>query len=357
MFSILRVVALALAALLPMKVAAQSPAAPADECVLPPPMQGHMPWFNGFTPSDDLLTAWCRIQTLSGGKLRFNVQFPTTGVHRSWDTSFEGGKLPPGRIVDLVQSLLPTKDGQAADDKGMEFHRVLLNVIQAGAKATPDGTVLGFPSSHPTSREAILWEPLILRVKPVVLAGQEFVLRVVLKPNLGMLALGLQGRATDVRLLGWKDRMETGNRFTGSCSSNFPYCRNLPDVVSFHAPWVVAGLTLEAYGENLTQSAIQILQHLGITHSAYMTGRNPLAGFNQATGSGTLTLNDASTLVRLVARGGAGGTKSIVITFEENKTPRTVRAYLERMLDEYRNGTAERKKAPEAPDSLDRMRP
>jgi len=326
-------------------------------CIAPDARRAdRMSWFNGFDPSDDLLSAWCRIQTLPGQKLRFNVLFRSTQVHRSWDTSFEGGTLPASRIVEIIQSLLPTKDGPVAGEDGMEFHRVLLNVVQLGAERTPGGRILGFPSIHPASRELFLSEPIQLRVKPVVLAGHPFALTVNLTPNLGALALGLQGQATDVVLQGWKGRMDAGNRFTGKCSAAIPYCEKLGEVVSFHAPWLVSGVTLEAEGENLTAVAASIMTQLGSSQSAFMKGSNPLAGFNAKSGKGSLTLTDGASTMRMEAQGGPGGTNRIVINWSVAEREGALYKRLDEIYTAFRNAS---KPKPDpkvmAPDSLGRL--
>jgi len=335
--------------------AAPAPAAPT--CLAPDMRRAdRISWFNGFSSSDDLLTAWCRIQTLPGQKLRFNVLFRTTGMHRGWDTSFQGGALPASRIVEIVQSLIPAADGPAADENGMEFHKVLRNVVQLGAAKTPGGRALGLPASHPGSRELFLSEPIALRVRPVVLSGQEFTLTVNLMPDLGMLALGLQGQATDVILKGWKARMDVGNRFTGTCSGAIPYCEKLGDVVPFHAPWMVRSVALEASGENLTASAMAIMNQIGASQAAFLKGKQPLAGFDAKTGAGELSFSDGHSAVKVTAVGGTGGTKAIQVLWAAESGPGTLPHNLAAMFDAYRNAAAvKRETGPAAPDSLGRL--
>jgi len=335
--------------------AAASPSA-TEKCQAPDMNRpGRLNWFAGFSAADDLLTAWCRIQSLGGSRVRFNVLFPNTKVHRSWDTSFNGQPLPAARIVELIQTLLPTGDGPAADENGMEFHRVLLNVVQAGAAEAPDGTILGFPPSHPASRELILHEPVVLRLKPVVLAGQEFTLNVVLRPNLGMFSLAMQGKATDVRLLGWKKRMEIGSLFGSGCSSQIPFCREIPEVATFHAPWVVTGVRLDASGENLTQSAIRIINHLGISQSAFIKG-DLFGNFDRSTGQGSLTMSDGISVMRFVAKGGAAGTRSIMIAWEETKHRSSYANLFRSIFEEFRAGSKTKSGPdPTIPDNLGRL--
>lgn len=322
---------LCLAATAPVASASGSTACPTPQAM----PQGRMPWFGGFGPADDLLTAWCRLQTIPGS-VKFNVLFPLTKVHKSWETTFQGTTLPPNRIVEIIQSLLPT-DKSAPEDPNMPFYRVLENVLQAGAEKAKDGMDIGFAKSHPASQELMLWEPVVLRVKPVVMAGHEFTLNVVLRPNLGMFALGQQGKATDVRLLGAKERMSVGNRFTGTCSLQIPYCEKIQKVATFHAPWLVTGIRLEAHGENLTNTALAIMNQLATSHYAFVKGGDPLSRFNRSTGSGTMILTDGITTMKLEATGTAGGTKKIVILWEEEPSHKqSVSAYMRDIAISYR---------------------
>jgi hypothetical protein len=314
---------------------------------------GRMPWFGGFSPSDDLLTAWCRLQSLPG-TVKFNVLFPQTQVHQSWETSFQGANLPANRIVELVQSLLPTSASAQSGD--MAFYRVLENVVQAGADKTSDGVELGFTKSHPSSRELMLWEPIVLRIKPVVMASQEFTLNVILKPSLGMFAMGQQKKATDVRFLGAKERMNAGNRFTGVCSSAIPHCDGLGEVVTFHAPWLVTGIRLDAEGENLTNAALTIIRHMETSQAQFLKGRNASANFNTSTGSGRMMLTDGVTTMTLEAKGNAGGTKSITIAWqEEGNNKQTVASFMRDAAISYRLSKPVTDKPLANPDILNRL--
>lgn len=329
----------------------QTPEPAASDCIAPDYSRSvHIPWFLGLHPSDDLLTAFCRIQQLPGD-IRFNILFPTYKVHRSWDTSFDGRKLPATQIVKLVQSVLPMVDAVAIDENGMEFHKVLKSVVQLQAAKTPSGRDLGFAPEHPAAKELVLWEPIILRVKPVVMAGQEFTMTVTLKPNLGLLALALQGKATDVRFKGWKGRMDTGGMFGRGCSEAIPECKDLPDSPIFHAPWLVSDVVLEANGTNMTNAAVAIIDRL----DQYKSKRGHTKSFNEATGEGTLISDDTMSKLEMRAIGSAGGTKKIVIKWEPTDNPMSVDKQLRKVADEYKIGTGEDEKKPAAPDILNKL--
>jgi len=315
---------------------------------------GRMSWFLGMHPSDDLLSTWCRIQTLPGA-VRFNVYFPVTGAHRSWDTSFEGGTLPATRIVEIIQSLLPTGDGPAKDENGMEFPKVLSNVVQLAAESAPDNTRLAFAQSHPAARELALWEPVMLRVKPVALAGQEFVLTATLRPNLGLLALALQGKATDVRLQGWKGRMQMGGFFGSSCSAAIPFCHDAGEVVTFHAPWILTEVRLDAQGDNMTEAAAAIMNRLSSSSRSRFIKEGLPPVLDPATGEGTLQMTDGISSMEMRAIGSPGGTKSISIVWKEGMHELSVAKQLEDAGNTYRTGAAPKHSAPPVPDSLGRL--
>lgn len=332
-------------------VTTQTPAPDASNCIAPDYSKSvQIPWFLGLHPSDDLLTAFCRIQQLPGD-VRFNILFPTYQVHRSWDTSFDGQQLPATQIVKLVQSVIPMTDGVAKDENDMEFHRVLKSVVQLQAATTPSGRDLGFAPEHPSAKELVLWEPIILRIKPVVMAGQEFTMTVVLKPNLGLLALALQGKATDVRFKGWKGRMEMGGMFGKGCSDAIPVCKDLPDAPIFHAPWLVSSVTLEASGTNMTNTAVAILDRL----SQYKGKQSHTKSFNPSTGEGLLVTDDTMSKLEMRAKGSPGGTTKIQIKWEAADNPMSVEKQLRKISDEYKLGTGEIAKKASAPDILDKL--
>lgn len=316
---------------------------------------GRMDWFLGLHPSDDLLSTWCRLQQVPG-VIRLNILFPMTKAHRSWDTSFDGGTLPAHKIVELVQSLLPIGDGPAKDEKGMEFPKVLQNVVQLAAERAPDKQILGFAPTHPAAKELVLWEPLVFRIKPIALAGQEFTLFVTMRPSLGLLALGLQGQATDVKLQGWKGRMDIGGLFGNSCSATIPICKDLGEVVSFHAPWVLEEVRLEATGDNMTASAKAIMDQLVHSSSrSRFTKQGKPATFDITTGTGTVSLSDDISTMTMEAIGSAGGTKAIKITWKESGHQIGVGKQLKKIAELYRTGAGREKAAPTVPDILDKL--
>ena len=233
----------------------------------------------------------------------------------------------------------------------MEFPRVLKNVVQLSAAKAPDGLRLGFASTHPAANRLVLWEPIILRVRPVAMADREFTLSVLLRPDLGMLALGLQGRATDIRLRGWKGRLDIGGWWGNNCSAAIPSCRDLPDVVEFHAPWVVSEVRLEATGENMTATAAAIMNHLA---GANRLQKNPTMSFDPHTGRGSFTHTDGHSTVRMEADGSPGGTRRIVIGWSENNAEGSYRRALQQEGASYRSGS-QGVTPPSVPDSLGRL--
>lgn len=293
-----------------------------------------LPWFLGFYASDDLMTAWCRIQQLPGN-VRFNIWFPHTDVHKSWDTNFDGKTLPSGQIIEIVQGLLPQSDGPVRDDDGMAFARVLGNVVQAAAEKTPgpDIKALGFAANHPAARELILWEPIVLRVRPVALMGQNFTLTVTLRPNIGAFSMAMQGNATDIQFYGSRKRLP-GSGIISSCTEQIPYCEHLADAdqVLIHAPWVVTRVHLEANGENMTETAVNLFNSLQARF-----GSSNGSNISRTTGKGDMTLTDGRADLEFRAYGGSKGTNRITMTYQETNKKNSVGSYFAEQAEEYRS--------------------
>lgn len=326
-----------------MPVSAEAQPTPTSKCLAPDYSKtGNLNWFLGLHPSDDLLATWCRLQHLPGN-IRFNVLFPVTQAHKSWDTKFEGANLQATTIIDLVQSLIPMTDSPAKDENGMEFPRVLENVYQLASDK------IGFASDHPYAEELILTEPIILRVKPIVLAGEEFTLTATLTPNLGLLGLGLDGKATDIRLKGWIGRMNTGGYFGNECSSEIPLCQNLGDQPTFHAPWVLSEVSLVAHGQNMTSAASTIMNQLARSHSSFnITGPS----LNMSNGGGYITITDEKSTLELTAESSPGGTNEIKIVWKETGK-KEIMTHLNQLGDQFKIGIKKQKAPPSNPDSLD----
>ncbi len=326
-----------------------------SDCIYPSYQNGaQISWFLNLTPQDDLMTAWCRIQSLRG-EIKFNVLFPTTQATKTWETSFNGN-LPAARIVELIQSLMPMDPRVRANDGIENFEKVLENVVQLQAKAAPDGKTLGFATSHPAANELVLWEPLVVRVKPILLSGQQFTMYVKLMPNMGFLSLALQGKATDVQLQGWKGRIPLGNFFSGDCSAYIPNCKSLPETVSFHTPWIVQGVELVATGETMTASALNIADQLLKTNAGVVPAISPLKSFNSKTGQLTFNLTDNITNLTYIADGSPSGTKKITIRYTAANGQYSITSALEKLGNEYRQAKKkEVEQLPNVPESLNRL--
>lgn len=334
---------------------ATSPVPSQSDCIYPSYQSGaQISWFLNLSPQDDLMTAWCRLQTLRG-EIKFNVLFPTTQATKTWETSFNGN-LPAARIVDLVQSLMPMDPKVRSNENVEQFEKVLENVVQLQAKSAPDGTTIGFASNHPAANELVLWEPLVIRVKPILLSGQQFTMYVKLVPNMGFLSLALQGKATDVQLQGWKGRIPLGNFFSGDCSAYIPNCKPLPETVNFHTPWIVQGVELVATGETMTASALNIADQLLKTNASVVPSISPLKSFNAKTGQLTFNLTDNITALSFVADGSPSGTKKITIRYTAATGQYSVTSALQKLGNEYRQAKKQEvDKLPNVPESLNRL--
>lgn len=325
----------------------------ATDCLRPDYSQaGRINWFLGLSPRDDLLTAWCRVQTIQGS-IKFNVLFPSSQSSKTWETSFDG-HLPATKIADIIQSLLPV-DGSKKSSDGTDFSKVLESVAQLEAKKAPDNSDLAFAPEHPFAKELVLWEPIYIRVKPILLAGQEFTLSVKLVPNLGMLALGLQKEATDVQFEGWKGRLKLGNFFTGDCSDLIPDCKELTNTVKFHAPWVVSGVELHAVGDNMTAATLNVAQHILDSNASIVPPISPMVGFNGKTGQLVFSLNDPTSTLWFSAVGSPGGTKEITIRYLARDGEYTISEALSAIANKFRQSKPVKQEIPNVPDSTNRL--
>lgn len=350
--------AAAICAMSPTFATAQSTPTPAktgSDCIYPDYRSPQtLSWFLNLSPRDDLLTTWCRIQSLRG-EVKFNVLFPTTQATKTWETSFNNN-LPAARIVEIIQSLMPQDPMRVTGEGERDFIKVMENVVQLKAAKAPNDTVLDFASEHPAANELVLWEPLILRVKPIVLSGQPFTMNVRLVPNMGYLSLALQGKATDVKLDGWKGRLNLGNFFSGDCSASIPDCKHLPETVTFHAPWIVDAVELVATGETMTASALNIADQLLSSNAGVAPAISPLKGFNSKTGNLTFNLTDQHSTLRFEAKGSPSGTKEIIIRYTATNGEYSVVRALNKLGNEFRQSKKEEPKAlPNVPDSLNRL--
>lgn len=326
-----------------------------SDCIYPNYQSGaQISWFLNLSPQDDLMTAWCRLQTLRG-QIKFNVLFPTTQATKTWETAFNGD-LPAARIVDIIQSLMPMDPKVSSNDDIEQFEKVLESVVQLQAKSAPDNTTLGFATDHPAANELVLWEPLVIRVKPILLSGQQFTMYLKLVPNTGFLSLALQGKATDIQLQGWKGRIPLGNFFSGDCSAYIPNCKQLPETVTFHTPWIVQGVELVATGDTMTASALNIADQLLKTNASVVPPISPLKGFNSKTGQLAFNLKDNITALYFEAQGSPSGTKKIIIRYTAAKGEYSLTSALEKLGNEYRQSKKkEVKKLPNVPESLNRL--
>jgi len=326
-----------------------------SDCIYPNYQSGaQISWFLNLSPQDDLMTAWCRLQTLRG-QIKFNVLFPTTQATKTWETAFNGD-LPAARIVDIIQSLMPMDPKVRSNDDIEQFEKVLESVVQLQAKSAPDNTTLGFATDHPAANELVLWEPLVIRVKPILLSGQQFTMYLKLVPNTGFLSLALQGKATDIQLQGWKGRIPLGNFFSGDCSAYIPNCKQLPETVTFHTPWIVQGVELVATGDTMTASALNIADQLLKTNASVVPPISPLKGFNSKTGQLAFNLKDNITALYFEAQGSPSGTKKIIIRYTAAKGEYSLTSALEKLGNEYRQSKKmEVEKLPNVPESLNRL--
>lgn len=295
-------------------------------------------FFLGIEPSDGPLDVWCRIQSLQGA-FKVNVWFPAKEVnaHKSMDVVFDG---TPSRdrmeFATFLQSILPTTAETIRGENGADFGIVLESAVQGLADRAKDGQELGFSSKYDMSREIALWEPMTLRVRPVMIAGIEFTLEVSFKPSVGRFIEALEGHADDLILRGYHERvLRNAGVVRTSCPPEVPDCLDLPkDVIDLHAPWVLQDVIIRADGKSLSAAAISVLGNIEAQYRDLM-GFSIMQQFKPTVGDARF---EVSTVNReILARAdadpdGTSGSSNVRVMWRERpQTPTTydsaLRAY------------------------------
>lgn len=264
-------------------------------------------WFAGIKPGDDIITTWCKLQKISGD-IKFNLWFSTSGVGQTWDTNLQKKERTAEQIIELLQSLIPTQDGKI--NESQQYAQILKNVVQAEAKSAPNGEPIGFSSKYYGAKELLLWEPLIIGIKPVNLENQQFKLLITLKPNLGAFVQSLHQQILAVKLKGWKGRLSIDN-FSDDCSVYIPECKDIPEIASFYAPWVVDSISLVAEGENMNVSAGNIFNQLMIANN----GKTIVNYYEIETGRVAFNIDDSISEVSMKTELDEKGVKKIEINW------------------------------------------
>lgn len=274
----------------------------------------------GIQPSDGILDVWCRIQAVPGN-YRVNVLFPAHKAHRSFEASFDGSRSrPKEELANFIRSLLPTKDGKMTDEQGMAFPAVLGTSVQAQAPEAPDGQGIGVPKALPGSDVIALWEPVVLRVRPLKIADAEFTLLVTFRPSAARFLMGLTGSAERFQVQGYKSRVLGPDGVSG-CPKRIPSCDKLPEVVSLDTAWIVDSVKLEASGGGLSRAAATVLGQLVEDNRSYV-GSNTMQRFSAPYGEGEVNADDGVREVLALATGDlqrAAGTQTIEVLWRERR--------------------------------------
>jgi len=283
-------------------------------------------YFLGIEPSDSILDVWCRLQALQG-EYQMKIVFPAKGAERVFNVTFDGTPSQDKiEMATMIQSVLPTAPGPALDENGMDFGAVLEQVVQGRAPQTQTGIPFGIPEMFAGADDLLLWQPISLRLRPVKLAGVDFVLSVNLYPSIGRYIMAMNGSAEDLVLRGWHEHALRG-RGPGrrSCPDYVPKCEHFGDVVDIHAAWVVENVVLSTEGTHLSSAALTILGQIEAQNARFIEGRSKLRNFNPTHGAAEVVIETPSRVVRAVAEGDderAAGTQAISIMWRENAKSR-----------------------------------
>jgi hypothetical protein len=102
----------------------------------------------------------------------------------------------------------------------------------------------------------------------------------------------------------------------------------------------------------MTAAAVAIGRELYARNST-LTTSDPMAAFDMANGRGIFSITDETGTLDFKAEG-SGGTKSLSIVYKANEGSTLLKG-LDKVAEEYRAGTGEKKKLPTVPDSMGRL--
>lgn len=297
--------------------AAQACKAPADSGY-----QG-IRFFLGIEPSDGILDVWCRIQSLKG-KTRVRIEFPAVGAGRTTEFEFTGSPtLPREALASYIQSLLPARADAPARDPidGMPFAAALDGIVQAAATRTPDGQMLGLPTAWPSSKALALWQPVILRARPLYIGGKEFALGVLFKPSPGRFLMSVQGQSEQFILKAPNSRTMRFKKFLDNeeCSGLIPACKDLGETLDVHTAWVVDQVMLIAEGGNLS-GATQVLFPQIASSNHNWVEYNSMRRFSVPHGEAEVEARDGARELQALAIGDDAkitGTSKITVIWKE----------------------------------------
>ncbi len=330
-----------------------APAAAHAACTPVPPAPGAMrqlPIWGGIVPSDGVLDVWCKVQAALHGPSQVDVWFPTIVedrgpiTHASFPTTFDGSPSQGKEVLaEFVQSLLPTGPSQAHDAQGAAFPLVLEKVLRPTAARTLDveGLPLGFPPKFGAEDKLILWAPVALRVKPVVIDEIAYTLTVSFRPTLARWLEETEGLRETFDLYGAKDHILPDFDPT-SCPDRLPGCGDYKGgkyadkpYLPVQTAWTLLAVKLEARGHALSAKTVRLFRAMAPTYLQWTTV-NTIAEnkFDAAKGEAKLHAEDGPRAFEITADGdpmGVAGTNHIVMTWTEN--PNAKDSYAAGMAD------------------------
>jgi len=317
------------------------------ECVVPPtnPSPDGINFLLGMDPSDGILDAWCRIQSLQG-EYKVTVNFLEAKAKRSFDISFDGTPSKDRmEFATLIQSMLPTYDAPALDENGMNFGDVLQTSVQPRAAKSPESklfstTTLGVPPVYDFADDIILWAPVTIDVYPITIADVNFTLRVSFRPSFGRYLMAKSGTAEELILKGWRDKvLRHATPFQDTCPDNIPNCKDLEPVVDIHTAWVLNAVTLHAEGSGLSAATMQLFSQLAADNPKKSS--NPLSNFSPTEGSASFDIRGEYRSITAKAFGDTNriaGTQEIEVQWLETQNSKKTYSW---MLEDYAKRTRE----------------
>lgn len=287
---------------------------------------GGIRYFLNLQPSDNIEDVWCRLQSLKG-KFKMNIRFMKTNAYRIFDVEFNGTpEIAKAEFHKIFQSLLPSKSGvQAKDENGQEFTLVEEHTVQAQSPNTLDDRPFGIPKEHPYSKEIFIWEPLLIQLKPVNLAGADFKLTIYMRPAVSRALEIIQGMTEDVIFQAATDRVIPGAtrdvETDFSCPTRVPDCKDFLkyETINVHAPWVIEAVFLDSLEQNISTATEIIISNI-IQENHRWISISDFEQFKIPVGTTGITADDGITELTAAASGDenkAKGTQKLKIAWKD----------------------------------------
>lgn len=315
------------------------PAAAHAACDPAPPspaVVGKMPVWGGISSSDGVLDVWCKLQAALSGDYQVDIWFPLVDpkggaqTHHAFPTRFDQTPaMGKDVLAKAFQALLHVDDKTPAHDAaGASFPKVWENVVRPTAVETagPDSRPLAFPPKFGAEDQLILWTPVALRVKPIIIDGIEYKLTVSFYPTLSRWLEEVEGRAETFEMQGARKAILPTS---GGCPPRVPHCERYSEPPFAGGPdlpvqtaWTAGTVKLEAQGHAMSAKMLSLVGSMAATYGPWEVANSAKDGnFDAAVGEAEYRAEDGPRTFSLTSKGDRqfrSGTNLITMLWNEN---------------------------------------